>query len=588
MSSRPTSSTSGDAVALLSVALLAILCPSGVGASGVLVERRAGLRAGLNPKALQDDLQNAMGVMLGCGSEVNPEQLAEIEKDLLPMWNTLPKNSHGRIERRSLRYLAHRYFMKESSLLIRGFEPTRLVNSSNWGAADILHQRVPAFVESVLGSKNAVDHGFALADAVTMIAALEQLIFDSESTLLEKAYKAADNTGSKERVNRHKLRAILQNYMVQWMVSDDQESANWLMKNPSKLQDAIPHWNQIIDYVEGELKSMQFRRAKEPKSGYGKGLLYQDFSFEDAHEVVGGVTKHFASFWESECRAMKAQLIDMDPKKTGRVPLSKFYGNGLDGEWRFAESEEYLRDLGALDESSRWLGKQVIIPNYLQAASNCIVSSEHYLVCCAAECEDLLGEIEAKVGAPVATPAQLLGIVGNMTSHSGSLDDDEPPQLKGSLTTQLEQIADSHDGTVPLHGRLFAQWLHYAFPRECPFPHKMGDTTSKSPLEYGDFQASKDEMKQHANTAKSEVPHAEETEEELHWMSQWSIEEELVADYSSHVRSGSFRALRMLAGVMLLALVALGATKNQSFAGLMSGKSCSGFDLPISSKAHFV
>merc|ERR1719313_1396924 len=371
--------------------------------------------------------------------------------------------------------------------------------------------------------------------------------------------------------------------MVQWMVGDDKEGVDYLLKNPKVIKDAIPHWNQIVEFAEGELRSMEFRRAKEPKSGYAQGLLKQDFSFEDAHEVVGGVTKHFASFWESECRAMKAQLIEMDPKKTGRVPLSKFYGNGLDGEWRFAESEEYLRDLGALDESSRWLGKQVIIPNYLQAASNCVVSAEHYLVCCAAECEDLLGEIEAKVGAPTATPAQLLGIVGNMTSHSGSLDDDEPPKLKGSLTTQLEQIADSHDGTVPLHGRLFAQWLHYAFPRECPFPHKMGDTTSKSPLEYGKFEASKQEMQQHANTAKSEVPRAEETEEELHWMSQWSVEEELVADYSSHVRSGSLRVVRMLAGIVLLALIAVAAAKNRGVAGKMSGQSYSGgFDLPMS------
>ena len=25
-------------------------------------------------------------------------------------------------------------------------------------------------------------------------------------------------------------------------------------------------------------------------------------------------------------------------------------------------------------------------------------------------------------------------------------------------------------GEVPLHGLLFAQWLHYAFPNECPHP----------------------------------------------------------------------------------------------------------------------
>ena len=35
----------------------------------------------------------------------------------------------------------------------------------------------------------------------------------------------------------------------------------------------------------------------------------------------------------------------------------------------------------------------------------------------------------------------------------------------------MEQVASHHGGKVPLHGRLFAQWLHHAFPRECPYPH---------------------------------------------------------------------------------------------------------------------
>lgn len=27
---------------------------------------------------------------------------------------------------------------------------------------------------------------------------------------------------------------------------------------------------------------------------------------------------------------------------------------------------------------------------------------------------------------------------------------------------------------MPLHGRLFMQWLHHAYPRECPYPHLSG------------------------------------------------------------------------------------------------------------------
>ncbi|OLP24478.1 hypothetical protein AK812_SmicGene48940, partial [Symbiodinium microadriaticum] len=29
----------------------------------------------------------------------------------------------------------------------------------------------------------------------------------------------------------------------------------------------------------------------------------------------------------------------------------------------------------------------------------------------------------------------------------------------------------------PLHGRLFAQWMHYAFPHECPYPQIAEDAS---------------------------------------------------------------------------------------------------------------
>merc|ERR1719263_781889 len=115
----------------------------------------------------------------------------------------------------------------------------------------------------------------------------------------------------------------------------------------------------------------------------------------------------------------------MDSHHTGRVPLSKFYKFSINNDWRFGESEEYLRELGALDDTSSWLGPQVIIPNYLQATSNCIVSRPHYLVCCVNECESLLGELESAIQAPSALSDTILAIVRGMTSQT-ALDDDEP------------------------------------------------------------------------------------------------------------------------------------------------------------------
>merc|ERR1719238_482698 len=171
-----------------------------------------------------------MGVVLGCGGHVDPAEMKAIEKVLEPMWHTLPKNSYGRIDRRFFRYLAHRYFMQTSSLLIRGFEPTRLLNSSSWGSAEILSQRVPAFVESVLQSRSADHHGFSFEDAKIMVAALKQLIFDSESALLESAFSKS-HVAHEAILTRDELHKVLEVYLVSWLVADDPEGLEMLLND---------------------------------------------------------------------------------------------------------------------------------------------------------------------------------------------------------------------------------------------------------------------------------------------------------------------------------------------------------------------
>merc|ERR1719453_220368 len=103
--------------------------------------------------------------MLGCGTQASSDKLVAIKQTLDPIWRTLPKISGDRVERRLLRYVAHRYFMHTSSLVVRGFEPNRLVNESHWGVADILSQSVPAYVEAILHSNHERNIGFSMTDA---------------------------------------------------------------------------------------------------------------------------------------------------------------------------------------------------------------------------------------------------------------------------------------------------------------------------------------------------------------------------------------------------------------------------------------
>merc|ERR1719316_1138281 len=96
--------------------------------------------------------------------------------------------------------------------------------------------------------------------------------------------------------------------------------------------------------------------------------------------------------------------------------MADFHRDALEqGNMHFAESKSYLREVGALDETSQSLGPQVIITNYLQASSNCIVNTPHYRVCCQNECEGIFAELETAIGGPLATPEQVLGVLANTT-----------------------------------------------------------------------------------------------------------------------------------------------------------------------------
>eukprot|EP00931_Biecheleriopsis_adriatica_P057814 TRINITY_DN3431_c0_g1_i1.p1 TRINITY_DN3431_c0_g1~~TRINITY_DN3431_c0_g1_i1.p1 ORF type:complete len:575 (-),score=109.38 TRINITY_DN3431_c0_g1_i1:197-1921(-) len=549
----------------------------------------SGLRGQRNVDAatFKAEIRSAMDEALGCGGEISEEHLKDVEGVLQPMFRTLPKNAAGHLERRSLRYLAYRYFHRKSALVVRGFEPTRPVNDSSWGAAAILSEQVPAYVESVLESAHAKESGFTLRDAAMMVSTLEQLIFDSETTVLEKIYDL-QHKPLQRPLSEQGLQQLMEAYLAVWMAGDDIVPV--LGKN-RELSQVFPHWDQLIKFAHGQISALKYQRQKQPKLASslhpGGNALSARYSFDDAHAIVGGITRSFASFWESECREMKRKLSTLDLKHTGRVPLSKFYGKSLtDSEWRFGESESYLRELGALDETS-WLGKQVIIPNYIQGTSNCIVSTDHYSVCCMNECEPIMADIEAAVGAPLAEVSEILSLVGNMTSMQ-SVEDEVDVHLDASLISQLDTIAAANGGKVPIHGRLFAQWLHYVFPRECAFPHRAGAAQSLSPDQYGEgYLASDEEMKAHAKDTSAEIPLATMPKEELHWMSQWSEDEELIASYdgliSRPVQSKASSTFIMI-GFALFVLAGLAGVV--SFNRKVPNQS---FLLPSSNgKTHFV
>lgn len=204
--------------------------------------------------------------------------------------------------------------------------------------------------------------------------------------------------------------------------------------------------------------------------------------------------------------------MSLDPEGDGRVKLDTFYMQPDQAAFHFHETKDYLRSIGALEELPG-RAPQVRIPNYVIGPTNCIARSSYYSVCCISECEGLMNELEGRVQAPTASAEQLLRLVGRELSSSTV---DAPRQLSKDLTDKLFLIADRHDGAVPLHGRLFTQWMHYAFPNECPYP----EVTSKlAPREYDDGKAiaTEEEKEKHIQEAAANADASSFTSASSHW-----------------------------------------------------------------------
>merc|ERR1719217_1830407 len=105
----------------------------------------------------------------------------------------------------------------------------------------------------------------------------------------------------------------------------------------------------------GDVIGAEAFESKLTASPYARGGK-PVYSFEDTARVATRIMEEFGPWANYECSNLKESLVVMDPHATGRVRLADFYKASQDGNWHFQESKEYLRQLGALDESSDSLG----------------------------------------------------------------------------------------------------------------------------------------------------------------------------------------------------------------------------------------
>jgi hypothetical protein len=443
--------------------------------------------------AVLEEVMNA----LGSGNRVTQQRLQAIEEVLKPTFASMPKNEYGNLDHASARYVLHRLFVQRHAMYIKGLEPGSETFTSNASATDVLEDRVPAFVQSLF-EERLKGQGLGMHELAVLAATLEHLIHDEAVERLKVAYQA-HGLSMDDRHGDVVLQDVLETYMMLFIkgrnVTD--MTADQVSKDRATIERGYPGWKDTKKFAFQVRSAVTSSNAAEPDFQGGQ------LTFTAASKVVEEIGERYGRWQDGECRDLKSELMKLEVPGTGRVLLKDFYGQALTGgAWQFTESKEYLRELGALDESDSQR-PSVIIPNYVNSLSNCLASSSMYSVCCINECEGLLGHVEREIGAPVASASRLVEVVSKLQSSSVTA----PRVLSSDLLGRLDEVARHHSGAVPLHGRLFAQWLHHAYPRECPYPHTAGSTNPMTADQWMQEKgsqsttASKEEMQLHTQEA---------------------------------------------------------------------------------------
>jgi len=435
-------------VALLAFALL----PSPASAGAFLSNQAPA--ASQRGSDLLDELEGVLGGSRRAAAE---GRAAAFEDAMRPIFRSLPKADGERLPASGVRYLLHRVFVERHGWFVEGL----MSRGDAWNAsspaaffAEHTGEAAESLFERRLGGA-----GLSLHEVAVFAATLESLVHEETLERLHAAFGVLGLDAKEETASEHNVEHVIDTYMLMLVLGLNHTtvSPSLVSRTHANIDSIYPAWPETQKWVREVRKEVV---SANPESRT---------SFSTTTQVLEEVADRYGRWQDRECIALKEDLMKYEHGGTGRVLLKDFYGAALNGSFQYTESKEYLREHGILDESIP-SHPSVVIPNYVNGPSNCLASSKFYSVCCINECEALLKPLERRIGAPDALPSEIVELVERLPSASV----DAPRKLDASLTQRLEEIAERHGGRVPLHGRLFAQWMHHAYPRECPFPHASG------------------------------------------------------------------------------------------------------------------
>jgi len=436
-----------------------------------------------------------------------------------------------------------------------------------------------------------------LRDLAVLAATFEDLVHGEAIQNLKAAFDA-----QKISVDEVLSEVMEQRVVNTYMLFHVKPHPNYTKMSPSRLNHVIskassflPGWNDTLLWVQDIKQSMEYDQLSV-KNPFNSAAAWH--TFDGVAKLVEEVGEKYGQYQNVECHALKNALLDLEDNENGRVRLSRFYAPALDGTKRhFGESPDYLRHLGALDETDP-THPSILVTNYLYARSNCLAASGFYSVCCINQCEALLARLEGSLHGPAAPVQTLLDQVSMLSSETII----GPRNLSSTMRARLADIGQRHGGDIPIHGRLFAQWMHHAFPNECPYPHSSGALDAplsaaqwRASVGKASARASKDDMQFFVDAAA--LPEASESGALETIALPWTEEEELLTPLAARGSAWSVASgLRCVVLVMAMASAAVGTLRLARapsatlplFAGKGKPATSWAFGLPQVQKTHLV
>lgn len=398
-------------------------------------------------------------------SEHNSESLPlllEIQAWMEPSFRALPKVAKGRVGPRGAAHLVHLFFNTNFGINLPGLQngnPFHRDPVKALAEVSLIQTRAPKLSHAMA----ALPASYTLPELAAYVAVLQRLIIKEIRIALKVAWRLRNHTANAQLAPKE-LRRVLSSALIlmhdwdrvllqpstlkQW--TDPAIIRRFRLHEQAATQNA-DSWKQLKKFV-----AETTRRALPQEERY---------SFKSAMPAFLELFRTYGSFQNLDCQDMKTVLRGLDETGHGRVSLEAFYSvpEVPNSRFYFRESSQKLDGLGLVDWSL-WMPR-VLATNYVDGAHNCVAPNPHFSICCIDECGSLLRQMEAGAEAPTSSPEKLLDIAKQLT-------------LTGNLTKELEDrlygIAHANGGQVSLHGRLFAQWLHFWQPYKCAYPQVPG------------------------------------------------------------------------------------------------------------------